>query len=141
MSHVLTGLPETQVLRLEKHRVSTERRPKRDPWWDTGLTRSHTHLSCFLTTKLFLQVGHELSPSHEIIEKLHETEAPTFNPQTHRNRNPAHTHFCIHGPVCRVIRDPGITGKAALHDGIMVQILLAVFYKTIHTHTHVVLLD
>lgn len=46
------------------------------------------------------------------------------------------SHFCVHCPMCGVIRDPGVTGKAALHNGIVVQVLLAVFHKTAHPHTN-----
>ena len=52
------------------------------------------------------------------------------------------SHVCVYCPVCGVIGDPGVTGEAALHDGIVVQVLLAVFHKTAHpqmqrhTHTH-----
>lgn len=45
-------------------------------------------------------------------------------------------HFWTHCPVCGVIRDPGVTREAALHNGVVVLVLLAVFHKTAHTHTH-----
>lgn len=35
-----------------------------------------------------------------------------------------------------VIRDPGVTGKAALHYGILVQVLLTELHKTAHPHTN-----
>lgn len=48
------------------------------------------------------------------------------------------SHFCVHRPVRGVIRDPGVTGQASLHNGIVVQVLLAVFQKTAHPRTSAV---
>lgn len=48
-----------------------------------------TFLSLLLTAKLFLQVGHELPPPHDVIEKLHEAEAPAFHSKTRRRQHPS----------------------------------------------------
>jgi len=59
---------------------------------DSILKSNHHICSCHLyfeyiptlqsrvpTTKLFLQVGHELPPPHDVFEKLDEAEAPAFH--------------------------------------------------------------
>lgn len=46
------------------------------------------------------------------------------------------SHFRVHGPVRRVVRDPGVAGKAALHDGIVVLVLLAVLQEAAEKQMH-----
>lgn len=46
------------------------------------------------------------------------------------------SHFRVHRPVRRVVGDPGVTGKAALHDGIVVLVLLAVLQETAGKQMH-----
>lgn len=106
-----------------------------------------------LTAELLLEEFEELRPAQGVHEELAEVEAPALHAQLRGGRHPAgdtgvgagseqpwpparprrargwrslrgRLRGGVHGPVGGVVRDPGVAGQAAGHDGVVRHVLL-----------------